>query len=233
MWAIRHVPPKRTLASASLLVSLGEGWRYLRGQPVILGALTLDMFAVFFGGATALLPIFADRILHVGPRGLGFLQAAPGAGAVMMAFIIAHHGPFRRAGRTLFSVVAIFGVCMIGFAMSQSFLLSFAFLFISGAADNVSAVIRSTLLQIVVPHELLGRVSSVNAIFVGSSNELGAFESGVAAKLIGVVPSVVFGGVMTLSVVVATAWRVPALRKLREITLPPAPPAADLTSASH
>jgi MFS family permease len=217
MWQIKHVPPSRTLASESLIESLGESWRYLRGQPVILGALTLDMFAVFFGGATALLPIFADRILAVGPQGLGFLQAAPGAGAVLMAFVVAYRGPFVRAGRTLFTVVTIFGVCMIGFALSRSFWLSWIFLFISGAADNISAVIRSTLLQILVPHELLGRVSSVNAIFIGSSNELGAFESGVAAKLLGVVQSVVFGGIMTLAVVVGVSWRVPALRRLREI----------------
>ncbi len=221
MRQIQHVAPARALASASFVESLAESWRYLKGQPVILGALTLDMFAVFFGGATALLPIFADRILEVGPRGLGFLQAAPGSGAVLMAFFIAHRGPFQRAGRTLFTVVTIFGVCMIGFALSRTFLLSFTFLFISGAADNISAVIRSTLLQILVPQELLGRVSSVNAIFIGSSNELGAFESGVAAKLLGVVPSVVFGGIMTLTVVLATAWRVPALRRLREIVLPP------------
>lgn len=214
---IRHVPPSRALASESFIESLGESWRYLRAQPVILGALTLDMFAVFFGGATALLPIFADSILHAGPRGLGFLQAAPGAGAVLMAFFIAHRGPFHRAGRTLFTVVTIFGLCMIGFALSRTFWLSFAFLFVSGAADNVSAVIRSTLLQILVPHELLGRVSSVNAIFIGSSNELGAFESGVAARLLGVVPSVVFGGIMTLTAVAATAWRVAPLRRLREI----------------
>jgi MFS family permease len=217
MWQIRHVVPVRALASASLIDSLGEAWRYLRGQPVILGALTLDMFAVFFGGATALLPIFADRILAVGPRGLGFLQAAPGAGAVLMAFIIAHRRPFQRAGRTLLTAVTVFGVCMIGFALSREFLLSLAFLFFSGAADNVSAVIRSTLLQILVPPELLGRVSSVNAIFIGSSNELGAFESGVAAKLLGVIPAVLFGGGMTLAVVVATAWRVPTLRRMREI----------------
>ncbi|HJU73586.1 MAG TPA: MFS transporter [Gemmatimonadaceae bacterium] len=221
MWLIRHVPPPRALASASLMESLTESWHFLRRQPVILGALTLDMFAVFFGGATALLPIFADRILNVGPQGLGFLQAAPGAGAVLMAFVIAHRGPFERAGRTLLTVVTIFGICMIGFALSRTFWLSFVFLFISGAADNVSAVIRSTLLQILVPSALLGRVSSVNAIFIGSSNELGAFESGVAAKLLGVVPSVVFGGLMTLAVVSAVGWRVPALRRLREIALPP------------
>ncbi len=220
MWRIKHVPPARALASESLVESLSESWRFLRGQPVILGALTLDMFAVFFGGTTALLPIFADQILHVGAQGLGLLQAAPGAGAVLMAVIIAHRAPFQRAGRTLLTVVTIFGVCMIGFALSRSFFLSLAFLFVSGAADNISAVIRSTLLQIMVPQELLGRVSSVNAIFIGSSNELGAFESGVAAKLLGAVPSVVFGGAMTLAVVLATGWRVPQLRKLREIALP-------------
>jgi hypothetical protein len=217
MKRIGHVPPARALASASLIESLGESWRYLRSQPVILSALTLDMFAVFFGGATALLPIFADRILHVGPQGLGFLQAAPGAGAVCMALIIAHRPPFQRAGRTLLTAVSVFGVCMIGFALSREFVVSLLFLFLSGAADNVSAVIRATLLQILVPHELLGRVSSVNAMFIGSSNELGAFESGVAAKLLGVVQSVVFGGVMTLTVVAGTAWRVPALRRMREI----------------
>ena len=222
MWQIKHVPPARALASESLVESLSESWHFLRGQPVILGALTLDMFAVFFGGATALLPIFADRILQVGPQGLGVLQAAPGAGAVLMAIIIAHRAPFQRAGRTLLTVVTIFGVCMIGFALSRSFVLSLAFLFVSGAADNISAVIRSTLLQIMVPHELLGRVSSVNAIFIGSSNELGAFESGVAAKLLGVVPSVLFGGAMTLAVVIVTGWKVPALRRLREIVPAPA-----------
>jgi MFS family permease len=220
MWQIRHTPPVRALASGSLAASLGESWAFLRGRPVIIGALTLDMFAVFFGGATALLPIFADRILDVGPRGLGLLQAAPGAGAVLMAFTIAHRRPFQRAGRTLLTAVAIYGVCMIGFALSQSFILSLLFLFGSGAADNVSAVIRSTLLQILVPPELLGRVSSVNAIFTGSSNELGAFESGVAARLMGVVPSVIFGGCMTLAVVAATAWRIPPLRQLREIADP-------------
>jgi MFS family permease len=224
MWRIRHVPPARALASESLTESLRESWHFLRGQPVILGALTLDMFAVFFGGATALLPIFADRILRVGPQGLGVLQAAPGAGAVLMAIIIAHRAPFQRAGRTLLTVVTVFGVCMIGFALSRTFVLSLAFLFVSGAADNISAVIRSTLLQIMVPHELLGRVSSVNAIFIGSSNELGAFESGVAAKLLGVVPSVLFGGAMTLAVVLATGWRVPALRGLREIAPVATPP---------
>ena len=224
MWQIRHVPPARTLASESLIESLNESWRFLRGRPVILGALTLDMFAVFFGGATALLPIFADRILQVGPQGLGILQAAPGAGAVLMAVIIAHRPPFQRAGRTLLTVVAIFGACMIGFALSRNFILSLAFLFVSGAADNISAVIRSTLLQILVPHELLGRVSSVNAIFIGSSNELGAFESGVAAKLLGVVPSVLFGGAMTLAVVIVTGWKVPALRRLTEIVPAPASP---------
>jgi hypothetical protein len=122
---------------------------------------------------------------------------------------------------------------MIGFALSRSFVFSFACLFMAGAVDNVSSVIRSTLLQILVPHELLGRVSSVNAIFIGSSNELGAFESGVAAKLLGVVPSVVFGGLMTLSVVGVVAWRFPPLRRLREITAPPTPPAADLISAAR
>jgi hypothetical protein len=175
------------------------------------------MFAVLFGGAVALLPVFAAEVLHVGPRGLGALQAAPGAGAVLMALYVAHRRPFRRTGPVLLASVAVFGVCIIGFALSKVYWLSWALLFVSGAADNISAVIRSTLIQVMTPSELLGRVSAVNAIFVGSSNELGAFESGLAARLLGTVPSVVFGGTMTLLVVVTTTWKLPELRRLGSI----------------
>jgi hypothetical protein len=214
---VRHEPAPPPASDESVFESLGSGIRFVRSQPVLLGALTLDLFSVFFGGATALLPIFAADILHIGPQGLGLLRAAPSAGAVLMSLILAHRPPIRRAGRALLVAVALFGVSIVGFGLSRSFALSAALLAFGGMVDMVSVVIRSTLLQIVTPEQLLGRVSSVNQIFIGSSNEIGAFESGVAARLLGTVPSVVFGGIMTLLVVAVTAWRVPELRRLKEI----------------
>lgn len=196
--------------------SLRSGIRFVWREPVLLAAMTLDLFAVLFGGAVALLPAFAT-LLDAGPEGLGMLRAAPAAGSILIGMWIAHRPPMKRAGFALFACVAAFGVCMIGFALSRALWLSFALLFASGAFDNVSVVIRSTLLQTRTPPELLGRVSAVNQIFIGSSNEIGAFESGLAARLLGVVPSVIFGGCMTLLVVAVTAWRAPGLRKLREI----------------
>jgi hypothetical protein len=184
---------------------------------VLLSALTLDLFSVLLGGAEALLPVFADQILHVGPEGLGILRAAPAFGAVVASVYLAHRAPFKRAGRTLLCAVATFALCIIAFGLSRSFLLSLLVLAISGMADNVSVLIRSTLLQVLTPEHLLGRVSSVNSIFVGSSNELGAFESGVAAKLIGTIVSVVLGGVASLGVVGVIAVRVPRLRRLGQI----------------
>jgi hypothetical protein len=201
----------------SVWESLSVGVRFVLHQPVVLGALTLDMFSVLFGGAVALLPVFAAEILHVGPEGLGIMQAAPAVGAVAMSLWLTHRPPIQRAGRALFFAVAGFGLSIIGFGLSRSFALSAALLVASGLCDMVSVVIRSTLLQVFTPPHLLGRVSSVNSIFIGSSNEIGAFESGVAAKLLGTVTSVLFGGAMTLIVVAATAWRVPELRRLREI----------------
>jgi len=217
MIVIRYVPIPRAVVSRSIRESLAQGIAFVRGERVLLAALTLDLFAVLFGGAVALLPVFAAEILHVGAQGLGMLQAGPGTGAVVMAVYIAHRGQFERAGRTLLLVVTIFGACMIGFALSHVFWLSFALLVLSGAADNISAVIRSTLIQVLTPTELMGRVSAVNAIFIGSSNELGAFESGAMARLLGTVPSVVFGGSMTLAVVAATVRKVPELIRLRRI----------------
>ena len=219
---IAYVPVARDPSpdAESVLANLTTGIRYVLRQPVLAGAMTLDMFAVFFGGATALLPIFADEVLHTGPEGLGWLRAAPAAGAVTMSLLLAHRPPMRRAGRALFLNVALFGLCMIGFALSRHFWLSLALLAASGAVDMISVVIRSTLLQSWTPTHLIGRVSSVNSIFVGSSNEIGMFESGVAAKLLGTVPSVIFGGCMTLLVVAVTAWRVPVLRKLRGLQPP-------------
>jgi MFS family permease len=214
---IDHVPKTPPPSDDSVLQSLASGVRFVRRQPVVLGALALDLFSVLFGGATALLPVFADQILHVGPKGLGVLRAAPAAGAVVMSLVLAHRPPLRRAGRTLFVSVAGFGLSMIGFGLSRSFPLSLGLLVASGMVDTVSVVVRSTLLQVLTPDHLLGRVSSVNAIFIGSSNEIGAFESGVAAKLLGTVTSVVLGGMATLAVVAVTALRVPELRRLREI----------------
>lgn len=217
MAAIRHRPTPLDLGKASVLENLAEGLRFLRVNRVILAALTLDLVAVLFGGAVALMPVFASDILHVGPRGMGLLQGAPGAGAVLMALYLAHRRPFRRAGRTLLVAVAVFGVCIIGFGFSRHFGVSLALLFVSGAADNISAVIRSTMIQVLVPPAMLGRISAVNAIFIGSSNELGAFESGVAARLLGAVPAVVLGGIVALGTVGVTAWKVPVLRTLGAI----------------
>ncbi len=214
---MRHSPLPSTLANESFRESLATGIRFVRGQPVILGALSLDLFSVLFGGAVALLPVFAAEILHVGPEGLGVLRAAPAVGAVLMSLVLAHLPPLRRAGQALLISVAVFGLSIIGFGLSRDFLLSIALLAVSGMSDTVSVVIRSTLLQVLTPDHLLGRVSSVNAIFIGSSNEIGAFESGTAARLIGTVPSVVLGGLATLVVVAVTAVKVPALRRLKQI----------------
>lgn len=196
--------------------SLRIGLRFVFSDRVILSAMTLDLFSVLFGGATALLPIFAE-MMKVGPQGLGILRAAPAVGSVLIGLYIAHRPPFRRAGVSLLIAVTIFGMAMIGFAFSRNFWLSAALLFLSGAADNISVIIRSTLIQTRTPHHYLGRVSAVNQMFIGASNEIGAFESGVAARLLGVVPSVIFGGFMTLVVVALVSWWSPGLRKLREI----------------
>jgi MFS family permease len=214
---VRRTVVVAVAATDSVWESLKIGVQFVLHQPVVLGAMTLDMFSVLFGGAVALLPVFASEILHVGPEGLGIMQAAPAVGAVAMSLWLTHRPPIRRAGRALFFAVAGFGLSIIGFGLSRSFALSIVLLVASGLCDMVSVVIRSTLLQVFTPHHLLGRVSSVNSIFIGSSNEIGAFESGVTARLFGTVPSVLFGGAMTLIVVAATAWRVPELRRLREI----------------
>jgi hypothetical protein len=198
----------------SLAASVEAGLTFLFSRPIFLGAMTLDLLAVLFGGAVAILPLFADQILHVGPEGLGALRAAPAIGAVVMSGWLALRPPPRRAGQLFLGAVAAFGAAMIAFALSRSFWLSLALLAASGAADMLSVYFRGTLVQVLVPSGMLGRVSAVNQIFIGSSNEIGAFESGVAAKLLGTVPSVVMGGVITIVVTLATAWRVPALARL-------------------
>ena len=215
MIAYQRAP--RAAEATTIRENLTVGIRFLLKQPELLGAQLLDLFSVLFGGAPALLPIFASEILHVGPQGLGVLRAAPAAGAVLISLLLVHRS-LRNAGPTLFVCVALFGLCWILFAVSRWFWLSLVLLLISGMVDNVSVVIRSTLLNLRTPPQLLGRVSAVNQIFIGSSNEIGSFESGVAARLLGTVRSVIFGGVVTLGVVGVTAWRIPRLRRLDELT---------------
>jgi len=197
-----------------IMASLAGGVKFVFGNKVVLPAMSLDMFAVLFGGATAMLPMVADTILHVGPQGLGFLRAAPAVGAAFMALTLAHRPPLHNAGKKLLWVVAGFGACMLVFALSCSFWLSFAALALSGAVDNISVVIRQTIVQLYTPDEMRGRVAAVNGVFIGSSNEIGAFESGLAAKLLGLVPSLVFNSGMTFLVAGAVAWASPVLRKL-------------------
>ena len=197
-----------------IFVRIGEGIQYVFKNQVLLGAFSLDMFAVLFGGAVAMLPVFASDILKVGPEGLGLLRACPAIGAILMSVYLTFYPPVKHSGMQMLYSVAGFGLCMIVFAVSKSFYLSAACLFFSGAFDFVSVVVRSSILQLYTSNEMKGRVSSVNSIFVGSSNELGAFESGTAASLMGLVPSVIFGGVMTLVVVSIAAVSAPKLRNL-------------------
>lgn len=211
----KPVPP--STEEQGVVEKIKAGLRFVFHNKIILSAISLDLFAVLFGGAVALLPIFADEILKVGEIGLGFLRSAPSLGAVLMAVYITHHPIRQNMGKTLLWAVAGFGGCMIVFALSQNFWLSLAVLVISGAFDCVSVIVRSTLLQTLTPENMKGRVSAVNYIFIGSSNEIGMFESGVAARLLGVVPSVIFGGCMTLGVVAATAWLSKSLRELQSV----------------
>ena len=196
----RPPAPKEPASWRSVLAGIG----FLRGQPVMLGAISLDLFAVLLGGATALLPMFAKDILHVGPWGLGLLRAAPAVGALLLSVWLAQHPLERRVGRTLIGAVAVFGVAMLVFALSASFWLSLIALAVSGAADMVSVVIRQTLVQLETPDAMRGRVSAVNSVFIGASNQLGEFESGATAALLGPVGSVLLGGVGVL--LVAGLW---------------------------
>jgi MFS family permease len=197
-----------------LLDSLAGGVRYVRQNQPLLGSMALDLFAVFFGGAIALLPIFASDILFVGPVGLGLLRTAPSGGALLAMLITTRYRPMRLAGPIFMTCVALFGVSMLVFGLSTSFALSLAALFASGLADGVSVVIRSVILRVESPEALRGRIASVNYVFIGASNELGAFESGLAASFFGVVPSIVGGGVITLGVVAGVAFFLPQLRGL-------------------
>jgi MFS family permease len=194
--------------------SLKEGIRFILHKQVVLATITLDMFAVFLGGATALLPIFADQILHCGPIGLGWMRAAPGIGAFIMALLIAYLPPIKNAGKTLLWCVTGFGLATVVFGLSRYLWLSLAMLFLTGVFDSVSVVIRHTLLQLVTPDSMRGRISAVNNIFIGTSNELGALESGLTAALFGPVLSVVGGGIGTILVVLGVCWKWPETRKI-------------------
>ena len=196
---IRPADSVRTEATADR--SLFAGISFIKQHPVVLGAISLDLFAVLLGGATALLPIYARDILVTGPWGLGLLRSAPAAGALGMSLWLARRPLKRRVGRIMFGAVAVFGVATIVFALSRSFFLSMAALVVLGAADVISVVIRSSLVQIETPDEMRGRVSAVNSLFIGTSNQLGEFESGATAALFGTVPSVLIGGIGTLLVV--------------------------------
>lgn len=210
----RHLP----LAKKSpTLDSLKEGLCFMRDTKVILAAITLDMFAVLFGGAVALLPIYATDILKVGPQGLGIMRAAPSVGALIMAFSLAHLPPLKQAGKTLLWAVTGFGLATIVFGLSRNFILSVFMLFLLGALDNISVVIRSTLMLTRVRDEMRGRVSSVNSIFISMSNELGAFESGFLASLVGPVIAV-WGGVGTIIVVLIVARVWPEMRNLKSLS---------------
>ena len=197
--------PPQFIPKENIYQSLAEGIRFVFKSKMVLGALSLDMFSVFFGGAVALMPIFAHDILKVGAEGLGIMRAAPAAGAVITMFVMARYSPMNKPWRNLLLAVTGFGLSIIAFGLSRNFYLTLVILFCEGCFDSVSVIIRSTILQLLTPDEMRGRVAAVNSMFIGSSNEIGAFESGATARLMGTVPSVVFGGTMTL-VVVTITW---------------------------
>ena len=215
MFSIKPKPIIPKINDDSIAIRLKEGIRFVYQNKVMLSAISLDLFAVLFGGAVALLPVFADKILFVGAEGLGLMRAAPSLGASLTMIWISFSKPHANPSKLLLVCVAAFGICMIGFGLSTSFYLSLFFLFASGAFDSVSVVIRGNILQLQTPDHMRGRVSAVNTMFIGSSNEIGAFESGTAAKLMGLVPSVVFGGCMTLIVVTYTNWKGKSLKSFR------------------
>jgi MFS family permease len=195
------------------------GFRFIWDKKVILGSISLDMFAVLLGGAVALLPVYAREILHTGPWGLGLLRSAPGVGAAVMAIVVAHRPIRRRAGMAMLLCVAGFGVFTIAFGISHSLVLSLVALFLCGASDMVSVIIRATLVQIATPDEMRGRVNAIDMLFIGVSNELGEFESGFTAQWFGTIPAVVLGGIGTLVVIGIWAWLFPDLRKADQLTV--------------
>lgn len=211
---MRPKPPVPQTGQESMLLRIREGFRFVWRTKEVLGTMSLDLFAVFFGGATALLPYFADVILKTGPQGLGMLRSAPAVGSLFVLAWVTFRPLQKQQGKLMMLCVAGFGAMIILFGLSQMFWLSIFALFMSGVLDGISVIVRSTILQLKTPDEMRGRVASLNSIFIMSSNELGAFESGFTSRLMGVVPAIVFGGTMTLAVVVFTWLKVPTLKKL-------------------
>jgi len=209
-----HVRTGRMETKAVSLETLLAGFRYVWQEKIILGSISLDLFAVLLGGAVALLPVYAQDILHIGPRGLGLLRSMPAAGAALMAVLLAYRPLRRRAGVVMFVAISIFGAFTIVFGLSRSVILSLVALFVIGASDMISVVIRSTLVQIATPPAMRGRVSAVNLLFIGASNEFGQFESGITAQWLGAVPAVVLGGVGTLVVLAVWLRLFPQLRNM-------------------
>ncbi len=218
---LKRYPPVY-VPKESIWESLSEGINFVFGNKMLIGALSLDLFSVFFGGAVALLPVFANEILHVGPQGLGIMRATSSLGAVLVMLAMARISPMGKPWRNLLIAVTGFGLSIICFALSRNFYLSLLFLFTEGGFDSISVLIRGTIMQILTPDSMRGRVSAVNQMFIGSSNEIGAFESGTAAKLMGTVPSVLFGGSMTLLIVSITYFKTKKLipLSLNEISAP-------------
>lgn len=204
---------------AANLSNVFDGFRYIWREKLILGAISLDLFAVLLGGAVALLPVYAREILHGGPWALGILRGAPGVGAGIMAIAIAHRPLKNRAGATMLWCVAGFGLCTVIFGVSRSFAVSLLALFLVGATDMVSVIVRATLIQVATPDEMRGRVNAVDMIFIGASNELGQFESGITAQWFGVMPAVILGGVGAVVVTGLWAWMFPQLRRVNNLTL--------------
>ena len=209
---------RSTVAGVSRLERVIEGIRFVRDRPIVLGAISLDLFAVLLGGAVALLPIFARDILHVGPAGLGILRSAPAVGAALMAFTLSRWPIERRSGSRMFAAVAIFGVATIVFGLSHNFYLSLAALFVTGASDMVSVNVRQSLINFATPDPMRGRVGAVSMLFIGASNELGEFESGITASWFGTIPAVILGGIGTLGVVAVWMWLFPPLRTVDRLT---------------
>jgi MFS family permease len=214
MYQLKSKPALNGPGEKKTLESVKEGLRFVFSTKEILGALSLDLFAVLFGGAVAMIPVFAKDILKVGPVGFGWLNAASDIGSILVVILLTLFPLRKQQGKKLFFAVGAFGLCIIVFAISKIFWLSFVVLLLSGIVDGISVVIRGTILQLKTPDQMRGRVMSVNSMFINSSNEFGQFESGVAAKLLNVIPSVVFGGGMTLLVVVITWFKAPSLRKM-------------------
>ena len=211
--SLKVITPRVTSEKA-IFSGIAEGVRFVFNHQIILSAQALDMFAVLFGGAISMLPAFLHDVYHYGPEGLGILRASPAIGAIMTGAYLARHPIYEHAGKKLLIAVAGFGICIISFALTSHFWLAAIILMFSGMFDGVSVVLRTTIMQLATPDSMRGRVASINGLFIGSSNELGAFESGLMAKVMGLIPSVIFGGLMTLGVVATTAKLAPKLRTL-------------------